>query len=263
MKILVTALVLMMASATAQAAVKTKMVAYTHDGVNLKGFLAWDDAAEGKAKRPGVLVVHEWWGLNDYARKRAEQLAEMGYVAFAADMYGEGRIAENPKEAGEMAGAVRKDTKLWQGRALAGLKILQDNEMVDGKKLAAIGYCFGGSTALQLAYAGADLAAVVSFHGALTAPDEEQGKAIKARILICHGAADSFIPEKAIQATRDALEKAKVDYTMVYYGGARHSFTVPGADKAGVEGIRHQPEADRRSWQHMRMLFVEAFGESK
>lgn len=261
MKLLIAGLVLFMASATAKAAVKTKDVTYTHDGVTLKGYLAWDDAIKGK--RPGVLVVHEWWGINPHAKKQAEKLAEAGFVAFACDMYGEGKLAKDPKEAGELAGSIRKNAKLWEGRALAGLKILQDNEMVDAKKLASIGYCFGGSTSLQLAYAGAPLAAVVSFHGALTAPTDEQAKSIKARILICHGAADSFIQEKNCQDTRDALEKAKVDYAMVYYGGARHSFTVEAADKAGIDGIRYQPEADRRSWQHMLMHFREAFGDSK
>ena len=138
---------------------------YQHDGMTFKGVLAWDDKVQGK--RPGVLVVHEFWGLNDYAKKRAQQLAELGYVAFACDMYGEGKVTEHPKEAAKMAGEVRKDVKAWRGRALAALKILQDHELVDSKKLASIGYCFGGSTSLQLAYAGADIAAVVSFHGAL------------------------------------------------------------------------------------------------
>src|SRR5262249_50292633 len=139
--VLLGAIVITLAASVARAEVKTKTVTYTHDGITLKGYLAWDDSIKGK--RPGVLVVHEWWGLNDYAKKRAEQLAGLGYVAFAADMYGEGKSTTSPKEAGEMAGAVRKDPKTWLGRALAGLKILQDNEMVDIKKLASIGYCFG------------------------------------------------------------------------------------------------------------------------
>src|SRR5262249_25951461 len=143
-----------------------------HGGVTFKGHLAWDDSARGK--RPGVLVVHEWWGLDGYARKRAEQLAGLGYVAFACDMDGQGKVAEHPKEAGKMASEVRKNVKDWQGRALAALAVLEKQEGVDPKRLAAIGYCFGGSTALQLAYAGADLAAVVTFHAALPVPDEGQ-----------------------------------------------------------------------------------------
>jgi dienelactone hydrolase len=244
-------------AALARAALKTRTVTYKHDGVSFKGHLAWDDASKGK--RPGVLVLHEWWGLNDYARKRAEQLAGLGYVAFAADMYGEGKATEHPKEAGKMASAVRKNIKTWQGRARAGLKVLQDDERVDAKRIAAIGYCFGGSTALQLAYTGADLAAVVTFHAALPVPSEEEARAIKARVLICHGAADSFIPEATIQKVRAALEGAGVDYQMVYYGGAQHSFTVKGVDKVGVKGLKYNAAADRRSWAEMRRLFGEVF----
>jgi dienelactone hydrolase len=244
-----------------QAEVKTKTVTYEHGGVNLIGHLAWDDAVPGK--RPGVLVVHEWWGLNDYARKRAEQLAAMGFVAFAVDMYGEGKVTTHPQEAGQMAAAVRKDIKTFQGRAQAGLKVLQDHELVDARRIAAIGYCFGGATALVLAYTGADLAAVVSFHGALPVPGPDQAKAIKAKILICHGALDSFIPEATIQKVRDAFEQAKVDYEINYYGGAVHSFTVPDADKAGMKGIAYNAEADQRSWRDMLRLFGEVFATGK
>jgi len=244
-----------------EAAVQTKVIPYTYDGVTLKGYLAWDDASSGK--RPGVLVVHEWWGLNDYARKRAEQLAMLGYVAFAPDMYGDGKTTEHPAEAGKMATAVRDNLKTWQGRAQAGLKILQDQPQVDPQRIAAMGYCFGGSTALVLAYTGADLAAVVTFHGALPVPEPEQAKAIKAKVLICHGALDSFIPEATIQKVRAAFETAKVDYQMVYYGGAYHSFTVPGVDKVGVKGLSYNAAADRRSWQAMRDLFQEVFAMKK
>jgi dienelactone hydrolase len=237
----------------ADAAVKTKVVEYTYDGTKLKGFLAWDDAAKGK--RPGVLVVHEWWGLNDYARKRAEELAKLGYVAFACDMYGDGKTTEHPKEAGKFAGEVRMNLKLWQGRALAGLKILQDNEMVDGANLAAIGYCFGGSTALQLAYTGAPLKAVATFHAALPTPTAEQAKAIKPKIVICHGGADKFIPQEAIDKFRGALDTAKVSYDFVSYPGVVHSFTVPGIDKVGVEGLKYDAKADQDSWARMLKLF--------
>lgn len=240
------------------AEVQTKEITYTHDGVAFKGFLAWDDAKTGK--RPGVLVVHEWWGLNDYARDRAKQLAKLGYVAFACDMYGEGKVTQHPQEAGQMAGEVRKNIKTWQGRALAGLKILQDHSLVDPSKLAAIGYCFGGSTVLQLAYIGADVKAVASFHGAVQIPDEGQAAQIKAKILYCHGALDNFIPEVQIQKMRQSLDNAKADYQVVYYSGAVHSFTVPNADKAGIKGIAYQVEADRRSWQHMLTLFSEVLG---
>src|SRR3954447_10993359 len=161
--------------ALARAAVKTKTVTYQHGGMTFKGHLAWDDTVKGK--RPGILVVHEFWGLNDYARRRAEQLAGLGYVAFACDMYGGGKVTTHPEDAARMAGEVRKNVKAWQGRAQAALDVLKGQEQVDPKKLAAIGYCFGGSTALELAYSGADLKAVVTFHAALPVPEPEQAMA--------------------------------------------------------------------------------------
>jgi dienelactone hydrolase len=260
-KCLLAAVLLAAVAVPAAAAVKTRTITYTYGGVTFKGHLAWDDAVKGK--RPGVLVVHEWWGLNDHARKRAEQLAGLGYVAFACDMYGDGKSTEHPKEAGQMATEVRKNVETWRGRAQAALKVLTDQEQVDAKKLAAIGYCFGGSTALQLAYTGAPLAAVVTFHAALPVPEADQARAIKARVLVCHGAADKFIPEPVAAKFRAALEGAKVDYAMVYLGNAQHSFTVPGIDKKGVPGLAYNAEADRRSWRAMLGLFGEAFGEKR
>jgi dienelactone hydrolase len=250
---------LFLAQIPAEAAVKTETVTYKVGDTMFKSYLAWDDAKPGK--RPGVVVFPEWWGLNDYARKRAEQLAGMGYVALAADMYGDGKTTEHPKEAGMLAGAVRKDIKTWEARAAAALKTLSGDPKVDGKKLAAIGYCFGGTTALQLAYTGADVAAVVSFHGALTVPNDDQLKAIKGKILICHGALDTFIPEETAQKTRAALDKGHIDYEMVYYGGAVHSFTNPDADKRGMQGLAYNANADRRSWEAMSDLFREAFAQ--
>lgn len=244
-------------STPAFAAVKTRPVTYEFGGVKFTGHLAWDDAKSGK--RPGVLVVHEWWGLDEYAKKRAEQLAELGYVAFACDMYGDGKLAKHPDDAMKFAGEARKNADVWRGRAQTALKVLQDHEAVDSSKLAAIGYCFGGSTVMQLAMSGADLKAITSFHGGLQAPTPEQAKAIKCKVLICHGALDTFIPEATLQAVRKALDDAKVDYEMLYYGGALHSFTVPNAEKAGVKGIAYNAAADRRSWQAMLDLFHEAF----
>ncbi len=253
--------VVFLAQLPLEAAVKTEIVSYKVGNKTFKSFLAWDDAVKGK--RPGVLVFPEWWGVNEYAHKRAEQLAGMGYVALAADMYGDGKTTEHPEEAGAMAGAVRKDIKEWEARAQAALKVLRDNPNVESKKVAAIGYCFGGSTALQLAYTGADISAAVSFHGALIIPDDQQVKAIKAKILICHGAADSFIPEETALQVRNALEKGKVDYEMQYYGGAQHSFTNPDADKKGMQGIAYNAKADHRSWAAMTRLFQEVFATKK
>jgi dienelactone hydrolase len=246
---------------TLHAAVKSTAVEYEFEGTKLKGYLYHDDAIKGK--RPGVMVVHEFWGLDDDAKHRAEMLAELGYVGFACDMYGVGKLAEHPDDARKFAGEVRANIATWRGRALAGLKILQSSEHCDATKVAAIGYCFGGSTVMQIAYSGADVSAVVSFHGALVVPTEEQTKATKAKMLICHGAEDPLILEENCQKFRAALSKGGVDYQMVYYGGAVHSFTVKGADKRNMKGIGYNEKADKRSWQAMQDLFKEAFGEKK
>jgi dienelactone hydrolase len=243
----------------ALAAVKTKAITYNQGDMQFSGFLAWDDSLPGK--RPGVLVVHEWWGLNDYARERATKLAALGYVAFAADMYGEGKTAKHPTEAREMATKVRSNVKNWQERATAALEVLKSQEQCDASNLAAIGYCFGGSTALQLAYTGADLKAVATFHAALVAPDAAQAKQIKARILVCHGADDPFISKESIDGFRTALDGAKADWTMVNYSGARHSFTVPSADSHNIDGMKYHALADQRSWQHLQTLLGEVFGK--
>lgn len=244
-------------AATADADVQTRKLIYKHGDVECHGYLAWDDAAKGP--RPGVLIVHEWWGLNDYARRRAEQLAKLGYVAFAADMYGSGKLTEHPKEAGEMASKVRVNVEHWRKRATAALETLKAQPQCDKSNLAAIGYCFGGSTALHLALSGAELKAVVSFHGALPAPTEAEVKQIKSAILVCHGAADTFIPEKAIAAFRGALDKGGAKYEFVAYPGVVHSFTVPDADARNLPGMKYDKAADEDSWKRMLALFKEKF----
>ncbi|MBI3466688.1 MAG: dienelactone hydrolase family protein [Planctomycetes bacterium] len=246
-------------TAAVQAGLQTKKVTYKHGELECHGYLAWDDSIKGP--RPGVLVVHEWWGLNEYARSRAEQLAKLGYVALAADMYGEGKTTEHPQEAGQMAGKVRANVEDWRKRATAALEVLKSQPQCDTTKLAAMGYCFGGSTVLQLAFSGADLKAVVSFHGALPTPKPEEVKQIKATILVCHGADDSFIPEAAIKSFRDALDKGGAKYEFVAYPGARHSFTVPDADKHGIDGIAYNKHADEDSWKRMQALFSANFGK--
>jgi dienelactone hydrolase len=240
---------------SAEAAVQSKKVVYKDGDVECHGYLAWDDAVKGP--RPGVLVVHEWWGLNDYAKKRADELAKLGYVAFAADMYGQGKTVDHPKDAGEMAGKVRANVEAWRKRATAALETLKAQPQCDKTKLAAIGYCFGGSTALQLAFAGTDLKAVVSFHGALPVPTAADVKQVKAAILVCHGADDSFIPEKTVKEFREALEKGGVKLDFVSYLGARHSFTVADADKRGIDGLKYNKAADEDSWKRMQKLFAE------
>jgi dienelactone hydrolase len=241
-----------------EAAIVQKTVEYEFDGVKLKGFLAYDDTP--KEKRPGVLVIHEWWGLNQYAKDRATGLAQMGYVAFAPDMYGDGKVTEHPDDARKMASMVRENIKVWRGRAEAGLKQLKAQPNVDPTKLAAIGYCFGGSTCLELAYSGADLKAVATFHAALPVPTPEEAKAIKARLLICHGDADFFIPAETVKKFREALDAAKVKYEFVGYPGVFHSFTVQNADKHKIKGMKYDMKADADSWTRMKKLFKETLG---
>lgn len=241
----------------ALAKIQTQSIPYDHGEVHLQGYMAWDDAVKGR--RPGVLVVHEWWGLNDYARKRAEQLAALGYVAFAVDMYGSGKVTNHPDQAGQWMRQVQANVKEWQDRAMAGLEVLRAQPLVDDRKIAAIGYCFGGSTVLQMAYSGADIQGVVSFHGALPIPDRTQAAKTKARMLIAHGNADPFLSESHIQSFRHALDEAKLDWQMVIYAGARHSFTNPGADAVGMDALKYDRTADERSWAHMRLFFQELF----
>ncbi len=244
---------------TANAAIQTKTLTYKAGAVECRGFLAYDDAVTGK--RPGVLVVHEWWGLNDYARNRAKELAALGYVAFAADMYGEGKTVDHPKDAGEMSGKVRANVDAWRKRARAALDVLTSQPQCDATKLAAIGYCFGGSTALQLAYTGADLGAVATFHAALPTPTAAEAKAVQAEVLVCHGADDKFIPDAAIQAFKKGLDGAGAKYEFVAYPGAVHSFTVADAGKHGNPGMQYNAAADKDSWAKMVAMLARKFGK--
>lgn len=240
---------------TVDAAVQTQTIKYQDGDQTCQGFLAWDDAATGP--RPGVLVVHEWWGLNEYARERARQLAALGYVAFAADMYGDGKTVTHPQDAGAMAAKVRMNVSAWRKRARAALEVLQSQPQCDPQRIAAIGYCFGGSTVLQLAYSGADLKAVATFHAALPVATAEEAQRLRPRILVCHGAEDKFIPQDAITAFRSALDKAGVKYEFVAYPGAVHSFTVPDADSHNLDGLKYNKEADEASWRKLLALFEE------
>ncbi len=250
-------LVPLLGAAAAPAAVRTRTIEY-HDGDKvLEGYLAYDDAVTGK--RPGVLIVHEWTGHNPYVRKRAEQLAKLGYVAFALDMYGKGVLARDRQEAARMAAPFKKDrAKMWS-RALAGLEVLRKQPQVDPRRLAAIGYCFGGTTVLELARAGADLAGVVSFHGDLSSPSPADAKNIKCKVLVLHGADDPFVPPEQVKAFEDEMRKAAVDWQLVKYGDAVHSFTNPGAGTDKAAGAAYNARADRRSFQAMLTFFNEIF----
>jgi len=244
-------------AAAAQAALRTETIDYKQGETALKGYLAYDDAS--KTQRPGVLVVHEWWGLNDYAKMRAEKLAAEGYIAFALDMFGEGKNTQHPQTAGEWAAAVAKNPEVAMARFQAGQAILAKHPLTAPGQIAAIGYCFGGRTVLGMALAGADLKAVASFHGAL--PQEPASGAVKAKVLICHGAADGFITPEQISTLEKNLAQAGADWQFVSYGGAKHSFTNPGADKAGLDGLAYNASADQRSWALLKSFLKEVFAK--
>ena len=246
-------------SGAASAVMHKEEIKYRDGDVELKGYLFWDDAFSGK--RPGILVAHARWGLNDYAKLRAEMLAEMGYVAFAADMYGGGKMTRHADEAKGWMQQITASIDTWQRRANLALEQLKTNPNVESTKLAAIGYGFGGATVMQLAYSGADIDGVVSFHGPLPPATPEQAEKVKARILVAHGDEDGFVPPERIDAFKKALSRASVDWEMAIYAGARHSFTNPYADSYGMEGLAYQEKADRRSWLRMLAFFEELFEE--
>lgn len=255
---IITLLALLAFAVPGFAAVQSRAIDYKDGDTALRGYLFWDDAVDGK--RPGVLVVHEWWGLNDYAKSRARQLAELGYVAFALDMYGVDKVTKHPDEAGAWMKTVNANIDGWVKRAAAGLAVLKRQTGVDTDRVAAIGYCFGGATVLQMAYAGLGVNGVVSFHGALQMPSDEQTGKIKARILIAHGDADPFATDEQIDSVRAALDHAGADWDMLILGGAKHSFTNPGAAAYGMDALAYNANADKRSWEAMLQMFDDLFG---
>ena len=249
-----------MAGANAHAAVQTEVVTYQHGDVVLEGYVAYDGAST--SQRPGVLVVHEWKGLGDYAKRRAEQLAQLGYVAFAVDMYGKEVRAKSHEEAAALAGIYKSDRALMRGRIRAALDVLKQRPLVDPQRLAAIGYCFGGTTVLELARSGADVAGVVSFHGALDTPHPEDAARITGKVLVLHGANDPFVTQEQVRAFEVEMQRAGVDYRLIQYEGAVHSFTVPEAGSDPSKGMAYNEDADRRSWEAMQAFFNEIFAQS-
>jgi dienelactone hydrolase len=242
---------------TVRAAIHTESVEYKQGDTTLEGFVAYDDAIKGP--RPGVLIVHQWLGLTDYEKHRAGMLAQLGYVAFCADIYGKGVRPQNPQEAGAQAGKYKSDRQLLRARVNAGLDALRRQPLVDPKRLAAIGYCFGGTTVLELARSGADVAGVVSFHGGLDSPAPAGGKNIKCKVLVCHGADDPVSSPQDIAAFENEMRKGGVDWQLIKYGGAVHSFTQPMAGNDNSKGAAYNEKADRRSWEAMKQFFTEIF----
>lgn len=248
-----------MKDSTTSIAIKEDSVSYTLDGKTFKGYVVYDSSENDK--RPAVLVVHEWWGLTDYPRSRARQLAELGYIAMAVDMYGDGKIADDPKSAQDLATPFYKDPTLAKTRLDAAINKLKSYPQTDTANMAAIGYCYGGFIVLNAAKLGADLKGVVSFHGNLTgAPVNKQ--LLKAKILVCHGEADQFVKKEEVEAFKHSMDSAKVDFTFKSYPNATHAFTNPGATEKGKKfnmPIEYNAAADSASWNDMKEFFGKIF----
>ncbi len=244
----------------AERVIEGKDVEYTADGVVMKGYLAYDKNISGK--RPGVLVVHEWWGLNEYARKRARMLAEMGYAALAVDMYGEGKQATHPDDAGKFSSALMKNFDVANAGFRAAEDFLKKQPFVDSGRIAAIGYCFGGGIVLNMARQGTDLKGVASFHGSLNAVKPAQPDSVKAKILVLHGADDKFITPEQIEAFKKEMKNAGADFRFISYPGAVHSFTNPDSDDYAKKfkiPLGYNAEADRKSWEELREFLDRIF----
>lgn len=240
--------------------VKGEPVEYTSGNVVLKGYLAYDRSIKGK--RPGILVVHEWWGHNEYARKRATMLARLGYTALAVDMYGEGKQAEHPDEAGKFAKEISGNMDMKLSRFMAALSYLKKQESVDPARIAAIGYCFGGAVVLDMARTGMDLRGVVSFHGGLTTNNPARPGAVYAKILVCHGEKDVFTTAEQIAAFKQEMSEAKADLQFITYKDAKHSFTNPDADVYAQKfniPVGYNSEAEKKSWDDMRKFLKGIF----
>jgi dienelactone hydrolase len=237
--------------------VQTREVTYQLGDTPLKGFIAWDDSR--KERRPGVIVVHEWWGLNDHVRAQARRLAEAGYVAFAADIYGNGKVTSHPDSAQAFMTEVLKDIPTIMARFNAGLAQLKADPHADSTRIAAIGYCFGGAVVLSAARAGADLAAVASFHGAMPPPGPVDSGKVKARVLIMTGGADPMVPTAQVDSFAAQLRRAGANVQVITYPNAKHGFTNPRADSVGMAGLKYDADADRESWAALLKLLSEVF----
>ncbi|GMN06403.1 dienelactone hydrolase family protein [Croceitalea sp. MTPC5] len=239
--------------------VKGEEVTYATDSTNLKGYIAYD--ANADAKRPGVLIVHEWWGHNDYVRQRADMLAELGYTALAVDMYGDGKQADHPDDAGKFAMSVMGNLPEATARFNAAMALLKSHVAVNGEQIAAIGYCFGGSVVLTMANSGADLDAVAAFHSGVQLPVMPNDQ-LKAKVLVCNGADDPFISPESITAFKTAMDSINADYNYVAYPGVKHSFTSKEADANGEKfglPLAYDADADKKSWASLQELLAEAF----
>lgn len=243
----------------ANGAIVKKAYEYNLAGNKYLGYIAYDDSLKGP--RPGVLVAHNWMGVTDETKSKVDKLAELGYVALAVDIYGKGREPKNVEEAASLATGYKKDRVPLRNRMHQGLRELGKQKNVDKNKLAVIGYCFGGTAAIELARAGADVKAVVSFHGGLDSPKPADGARIKGRVLALHGADDPYVPAADLLAFEEEMRKSKVDWQLIKYGGAVHSFTEKAAGTDNAKGAAYNATADARSWEAMKQLFAETLSQ--
>jgi dienelactone hydrolase len=239
--------------------IKEETVTYIADGTLLRGYIAYDQNLKGK--RPAVLVVHEWWGLNDYARMRVRKLAELGYIAMAADIFGDGKVAANPQEAQDLTKPFYQNPGLAKTRLDAAIKKIMEYAETDPSNVAAIGYCFGGSVVLNSAKLGSALKGVVSFHGGLAGTPADKNL-LKAKILVCHGGSDKFVSQKDIDSFKHQLDSIGANYSFKVYPNATHAFTNPDATETGKKfsmPIEYNAEADKNSWNDMKDFFNNLF----
>lgn len=256
------ALAMHFSSAAAEAKLVTKVLEYTHQNKPMQGYLAYDDVLAKPGKTPGILVYHAWMGIGKHEREWAHQLAQLGYIAFAPDIYGKGIRPDNPADAGATATLYKSNVPLMRSRAQAGLQVLQSQSLVDKNKIGAIGFCFGGGVALELARSGAPVAGVVSLHGSLDTPDPNDARNIKGQVLVLHGADDPFVKEDAVLKFAQEMRNARVKWQMNSYGGAVHSFSDPYAGNDPKAGAAYHPEAAKRSWQDMVRFFGNLFAKA-
>lgn len=246
-------------ASNAMAAIQTKTIEYKQGDTVLEGFLAWDDSTS--TPRPGVLVIHEWWGNNDYSHNRAKMLAGLGYVGFAIDMYGKGKVTTTPAQATEWSNQIKNDLTLASARLNAGMQTLLAQNLVDHSRVAAIGYCFGGTCVLQMARNNMPVLGVVSFHGGLSKIPGQAENPIKAKVLVCHGADDTFVPQTDVAAFIEEMKKDNADWQLIQYSGAVHAFTNPDVGQYHLQGTAYNKEADMRSWAMMKGFLTELFAK--
>lgn len=262
MRILSFTLIALLALFTTQAFSKIvgETVEYKSNGTTLKGYIAYDDSIKGK--RPGVLIVHEWWGLNDYVRRRADMIAGLGYTALAVDMYGEGKNSDHPEDAEKFMTEVMNNMGIGEKRFDAALELLKQQPTVNPEEIAAIGYCFGGAVVLHMARIGTDLDGVITFHGNLSSMYKAVPDTVHAKILVLTGGDDTFVPQEQVDAFKKEMDAAHADYEIIVYPGAKHSFTNPGADRLGKENnlpLAYNKDADKKSWAEMRKFLKALF----